>query len=292
MTSTPRHPELEADQRADRRTWVYFAVFLFASFLVTSLSDQHDIQKAGLPYANMPWLAQATSHLVILAMTPFITFMLSRFPLADWRRTLPVHAVAVVMFSVVHILAMVALRKLLAPVFFGVTYDFGLTDLSTWLYEFRKDVLSYALIAAIFATNRLAEQRGMEARAAQKEASERHRLTLKSGGRTYFVDADDIIWVRAASNYVEVVTPARTYLARATLTELEKLLTAAGGSHARVHRSHLVNLEKVSEIRPTGEGDVTLTLESGDVVPGSRRYRDAYAPPVAGDGAAASRQSG
>ncbi|WP_300391355.1 LytTR family DNA-binding domain-containing protein [Henriciella sp.] len=277
MSERQHHPEIEADKRADRRTWIYFAGFLFASFLVLSMSDQHDMRRAGADHPEMAWLSQATSHLVILAMTPFITFMLSRFPLSDWRRSLPVHAGAVVVFSLVHILAMVALRKALSPVFIGVPYEFGLADPSTWLYEFRKDVLSYALITAIFAMNRLAEQRGLEAKAAQKEASERHRLTLKSGGRTYFVDASEIVWVRAASNYVEVVTPGRTYLARATLTELEKLLETAGGHHVRVHRSHLVNLDRVTEIRPTGEGDVTLTLETGDDVPGSRRYRERYA---------------
>jgi hypothetical protein len=41
-----------------------------------------------------------------------------------------------------------------------------LADPSIWLYEYRKDVLSYTLIAAIFALNRLVEQRGLEARAA------------------------------------------------------------------------------------------------------------------------------
>ena len=87
-----------------------------------------------------------------------------------------------------------------------------------------------------------------------------------------------MVWARAASNYVEVVTPGRTYLARSTLSELEKLLQAAGGRHVRVHRSHVVNLDKVSEITPTGEGDVTLTLETGETVPGSRRYRDAFSP--------------
>ena len=278
MSQTARHPEIEADRRADRRTWVYFGGFLFASFLVLSLSDQHDMARAGRPYPDMAWLSQATSHLVIFAMTPFITFMLSRFPLSAWRRTLPMHIGAVIAFSVVHILAMVALRKLFSPVLFGVPYEFGLADPSAWLYEFRKDVLSYALIAAIFAISRDAEQRGLESRAAQADASERHRLTLKSGGRTFFVDAADVIRVRGASNYVEVVTPARTYLARSTLGELETLLAAAGGRHVRVHRSHIVNLDRVTEIRPTGEGDVTLRLDTGEDVPGSRRYRGRYQP--------------
>ena len=157
MSTAKHHPEIEADRRADRRTYVYFAVFLFASFIVLASSDQYDRLKAGAPDPNMPWLSQATSHLVVFAMTPFITFMLSRYPVAAWRRTLPMHLGAIVVFSVVHILAMVVLRKALSPLIFGAPYDFGLADPSVWLYEFRKDVLTYALIATIFAMNRLAE---------------------------------------------------------------------------------------------------------------------------------------
>lgn len=283
MSTSDLHPELEADRRADRLTWIYFGCFLFASFLVESLSDQFELVRSGSPHPNLPWLSQATSHGVILALTPFITFMLSRFPLSagQWRPHLAIHAAATVVFSVAHILAMVALRKLLTPAFFGVPYDFGLSDVSVWLYEYRKDVLSYSLIAAIFWMNRLVEQRALDARVARRDASELHRLTLKSGGRTYFVNAADIVWAKAAGNYVEVFAAGKTYLARLTLTELTRLLNAAGDRHVRVHRSHIVNLDRVREILPTGEGDVVLRLDTGDEVPGSRRYRAQFEPELA-----------
>ena len=278
MEIVSTHPELEADRRADRKTWLYFACFLFASFVVESLSDQHVLLRTGDPYPNLPWLSQASSHGVILALTPFITFMLSRFPLTAeaWKVNLLVHATATIAFSAVHILAMVAIRKLLSPIIFGVPYEFGLTDVSVWLYEFRKDVLTYTLIAALFWLNRMVEQRALDERGAKRDATDLHRLTLKSGGRSYFVNAPDVISAKAAGNYVEVVTEGREYLARMTLTELSRLLQAAGDRHVRVHRSHLVNLDRVSEIVPTGEGDVTLRLDTGAEVPGSRRYRAQY----------------
>ena len=279
MVTETQHPEIRADARADRRTWFFFALFMVASFFEKSLSDHDDLVRAGSTHPNLPWLSQATSHLVILAMVPFITFMLSRFPFTSdrWRQNLAIHAAATVAFSAVHIFLMVWFRKLLTPLVFGFPYDFGLTDLSLWLYEYRKDVLSYTLIAAIFWMNRVAEQKAMEAEAARSEAKDRHRLTLKSGGRTYFVTADDVIWAKDASNYVEVVTPTKTYLARMTLTELERLLEEAGGHHVRVHRSHIVNLDHVRVITPTGEGDALIELDTGDTVPGSRRYRERYA---------------
>ncbi|WP_273241246.1 LytR/AlgR family response regulator transcription factor [Hyphomonas atlantica corrig.] len=278
MEIVSTHPELEADRRADRKTWLYFACFLFASFVVESLSDQHVLLRTDDPYPNLPWLSQASSHGVILALTPFITFMLSRFPLTTeaWKVNLLVHAAATIAFSVVHILAMVAIRKLLSPIIFGIPYEFGLSDVSVWLYEFRKDVLTYTLIAALFWLNRMVEQRALDERGAKRDATDLHRLTLKSGGRSYFVNAPDVISAKAAGNYVEVVTEGREYLARMTLTELSRLLQAAGDRHVRVHRSHLVNLDRVSEIVPTGEGDVTLRLDTGAEVPGSRRYRAQY----------------
>lgn len=278
METVSTHPELEADRRADRKTWLYFACFLFASFIVESLSDQHLLLRTGAQNPNLPWLSQASSHGVILALTPFITFMLSRFPLTAevWKVNLLVHAVATIAFSVVHILAMVAIRKAFSPVIFGVPYEFGLTDVSVWLYEFRKDVLTYTLIAALFWLNRMVEQRALDERGAQRDASDLQRLTLKSGGRSFFVNAPDVIWAKAAGNYVEVVTEGRVYLARMTLTELSRLLSAAGDRHVRVHRSHIINLDRVSEIVPTGEGDVLLRLETGAEVPGSRRYRAQY----------------
>ncbi|MEZ5954952.1 MAG: LytTR family DNA-binding domain-containing protein [Hyphomonas sp.] len=49
-------------------------------------------------------------------------------------------------------------------------------------------------------------------------------------------------------------------------------------SHARVHRSHIVNLDRVRAISPTGEGDAVIELDTGETVPGSRRYRDRFAP--------------
>ena len=155
----------------------------------------------------------------------------------------------------------------------GYEYRYGLDDVSVWIYEYRKDLLTYILLAMIFYLSRQVEQRTLELKAARREARERQRLTLKSGGRTFLIDANDVILAKAASNYVEVVTPQKTYLARLTLTELERLLTSAGDQYARVHRSYLVNFDHVREILPNGEGDVVLELVSGDQVPGSRRYR-------------------
>ena len=111
METKTQHPEIRADARADRRTWFFFGLFMLASFFEKSLSDRHDLLRAGSAHPDLPWLSQATSHIVILAMVPFITTMLSRFPLsADrWRPNLAIHALATV------VLAAFDVAKILTP---------------------------------------------------------------------------------------------------------------------------------------------------------------------------------
>ena len=278
MAHPPLHPELQADRTADRRTWLFFGVFLICSCIVEASSDHAEHVWSGNSDWRGPWLWQATSHVVIFMVAPIIPFMLSRFPITRraWPRAVPAHFAASLVFSASHILLMVALRVWLSPILAGYEYDYDLGAFSVWLYEYRKDLLTYILLVMIFDLSRQVEQRTLELTAARTEARERHRLTLKSGGRTFLIDAHDVIWAKAASNYVEVVTPQKIYLARLTLTELERLLASAGDQYVRVHRSYLVNFDHVREILPTGQGDVVLHLASGDEVPGSRRYRRAF----------------
>ena len=116
--------------------------------------------------------------------------------------------------------------------------------------------------------------RQLEAEVARAEARQTHRLTLKCGGRTLRIAADEFRAAQAAGNYVEIRLAGGEHLARSTLTELERQLSEAGIDAVRVHRSWLVNRDAIREIAPTGEGDVAITLDTGAKVPGSRRYRD------------------
>ena len=276
MTTTQTHPEHLADRHADRQTWVLVVILVFAYFLVEASSDQFDLARDGHTEWVYPWIWQGSSHLAALIFIPIVPVMLSRFPVSasNWYRTLPAHILASMVFSACHILTMVAIRKIAQSFLSSEPYEFGLFQPEIWLYEYRKDILSYTLLALAFSTGRLLEQRALEARAAREDAHERGRLTLKSGGRTLFIQADDVIRAKAASNYVEVTTPHQTHLARMPLSELERLLHESGTGHIRVHRSYLVHTGHIQEIRPTGDGNVTILLENGAQIPGSRSYRD------------------
>ena len=275
MTKPLPHPESQADRQADRWALAGFVVFMVLSFLIQATSIQIEDRHAALE----PWIREAASHVTLLALVPFFPRVLDIAPISlrTWRHWLPIHIAACLGFIVLHVLSFVLLRKLAYPVFLGTTYEFGLADPINWIYEARKDAYGYGITMALFSLARSAMQNRLESRAVDEMASREHRLMLKSGGRTVMVNAGDVIHAKAAANYVEVVTPSRTHLARMTLTELERLLEGAGGRHVRVHRSHIVNLDHVRIIAPTGEGDALIELDTGEKVPGSRRYRDRYA---------------
>jgi DNA-binding LytR/AlgR family response regulator len=155
-----------------------------------------------------------------------------------------------------------------------VYFDDVPTDL---LYEYRKDLLPYAVIILLLTLVRSVEEHRREAEAARAEARDTGRLTLKTGGRTLFLDAQSLDWASAAGNYVEIRANGATHLARLSLTALEQQLSAAGVEVARVHRSRLVNRNKVREIAPTADGDFRVKMTDGTEFRGSRRFRAVFA---------------
>jgi DNA-binding LytR/AlgR family response regulator len=166
-----------------------------------------------------------------------------------------------------HIGSMVGLRKAVY-VAMGDFYDFSHGALGRELfYEWRKDVLTYSLLAATYYFYRRYE----EQRAARNAPLADDRIEVRDGGAAVFLAPGDISHVEAAGNYVEFHTATRTHLVRGTLASWEARLTARG--FVRVHRSRLVNRTKIAALKPTPSGDVEITLNEGRTVLGSRRYR-------------------
>ena len=273
-----------ADRRADRVSYLISVGIVLLSLAVRGLTVMDQVELSVRSIAPIePWIWETASHFAILVALPIIPLALTRAPLtrATWRWALPAHGLAFLAFSILHILVMVVLRKLAYAVVMDGPYVFGLADPSTWLYEMRIDLFTYVLVGLGFSANRLLEQARLETEAARSEASTGGRLMLKCGGRTLFVDPREVVRVQAAGNYVEVFTGGPPRLARMTLSEMEGLISSASTRHARVHRSHIVNLDAVREAVPGRDGGLELHLINGDVVPTSRRYRDAVDPMAA-----------
>ena len=103
----------------------------------------------------------------------------------------------------------------------------------------------------------------------QKEPS---RLAIRDGGRTTWVNQDDIEWIDAAGDYMCVQSLGVTYIMRKTMKELEKELDAS--ILQRIHRSTIVNVGQVREMESHINGEYFLTLQSGHRVKLSRTYKD------------------
>lgn len=97
------------------------------------------------------------------------------------------------------------------------------------------------------------------------------RLVVKSGGRISLVNAAQIDWISAADNYIELHVAKASHFVRMTLTELEQKLPPK--KFQRISRSHLVNLDRIKEIRPRSHGDATVVLHTGEALPVSRNLR-------------------
>ena len=95
-----------------------------------------------------------------------------------------------------------------------------------------------------------------------------HRVLLRSGTKSYYVDVDDIDWIESDNYYARIWTGVRSHLLRQSLSQLEASLNAR--QFVRVHRSAIVNVARVGDIRQTGIGRYAVMLRDGTQVPLSR----------------------
>jgi two-component system, LytTR family, response regulator len=98
------------------------------------------------------------------------------------------------------------------------------------------------------------------------------KMAIRDGHRIVRVDVDAIRWIDAAGDYMCVHTPDETHVLRATMAELEQRLDPR--RFQRVHRSTIVNMAHVKELRPHQNGEYFLVLDSGQELKLSRSYRD------------------
>ncbi|MFP3942824.1 MAG: LytR/AlgR family response regulator transcription factor [Alphaproteobacteria bacterium] len=96
-------------------------------------------------------------------------------------------------------------------------------------------------------------------------------LSIRDRGRVARVPVADIDWVEAERDYMCIHTSGQTYLMRETMTRLEERLNPA--QFSRVHRSALVNLAKIRELRSGEQGGMSLLLRNGVEIPVGRSYR-------------------
>jgi two-component system, LytTR family, response regulator len=97
------------------------------------------------------------------------------------------------------------------------------------------------------------------------------RLVIKSAGRVFFLRVEEIDWIEAAGNYVRLHVGKETHLLRDTMSSLETRLDPR--KFLRIHRSTMVNIERIQELQPLFHGDYVVILRDGTQLNMSRGYR-------------------
>jgi hypothetical protein len=258
--------------------WVALAT---ANLVGNSVTIGIDLARIGHdvpPWA--PWVWEASSAATWLALLPLLLWFDRRFPLqaGRFRRSVPAHLLFSVPFSFLHVAGMVVLREI-AYAAMGADYDFGAWG-PNLAYEYLKDLRTYAAFLAVvylyrFVLRRWQGEAGFLTEGREDLAAEpvSDRFLVKKLGREFLVRVDDIDWIEASGNYVNLHVGERVYPLRDTMTGIATRLDRL--RFARVHRSAIVNLDRVREIEPFDTGDARAHLQGGGAVAVSRRYRQA-----------------
>ncbi len=96
------------------------------------------------------------------------------------------------------------------------------------------------------------------------------RLAVRSAGKTVFVDVEDVDWIEAAENYVQLHAGRAGHLIHVTMNTLEKSLDPE--VFVRIHRSVIVNVKRIKELQPALHGEYVITLGNGVRLQSGRLY--------------------
>ncbi|MQP64463.1 DNA-binding response regulator [Niveispirillum sp. SYP-B3756] len=265
------------------RPYLLLALLVLLSNSFNVMTAVQEGEWAGKP---LSWwfiaMLEGSSGIMILATSILPALALARAPLsAPWGRQALAHLPALLLFSTLHVVGMAGLRELCSWLF-DLNYHFRLSP-DVMLYEFRKDAITYIVLAAIFVATGLGRVRpendtGMPSPVTTNMPTPiaPAQFDIRDGARLWRVSVADILAVRSAGNYAEfLLADGRALLMRATLTQLLADLSPHG--LVRPHRSWLVNPAHVRALLPDGSGDYSLTLSDSRTIPASRRYPTALA---------------
>jgi two-component system LytT family response regulator len=100
------------------------------------------------------------------------------------------------------------------------------------------------------------------------------RLVIRSAGRVVFLRADDVEWFEGCANYVRLHVGKESHLMREKISALEGRLDPK--KFVRIHRSSIVRIDQIKELRSTGDGDHVVILQDGTRRSLSRGYRERF----------------
>jgi hypothetical protein len=261
----------------------WLALLILTNAVVGTLSGAHDAAQHGNPYSlTRPAYFEITGGLAALLLLPLLRRGIHLVGgCRSWITTLGMAALIASLYAVAHIAILIPMRKLSFGIV-GGTYHFD------WLAQgppdFRHELVAFMVLGGafwLFDLRKPASATLAEPKQAPPQAAE-PRLWLRDGTTAVRVDPRAIVTVASAGNYVEFSLTDRNYLIRGTLAGEEARLRPFGVR--RVHRTRLVNLDHIAAVEPRPGGDFILRMDSGELIAGSRRYRETVramtAPPA------------
>ncbi len=106
----------------------------------------------------------------------------------------------------------------------------------------------------------------------RKDQKNTESIIIKCEGHIYFIKTDKIDWIESSGNYVTIHSENQEHMCRDTLKNLEKKLD--NKQFVRVHRTKIVNVTHIKEIKPWFHGDSIIVLQNKKEIPLSRNYKE------------------
>ena len=259
--------------------WAYWPIVHSIQASLNATSVIMEYTRRGMPLDTWePYVWEFSSVASAMLGIWLIVQFDRRFSLKSqylWRN-LVAHAAFSLVYSAVHVIGMVFIRELIYQQA-GRKYDLGNWAFEAW-YEYRKDALTYLSVVVTLYLYRFVSSRIISEASpiADGDTQSTNQLTdrflVRKFGREFLLKANDVEWVEAAGNYMNMYSMDRVYPVRETMARLEKCLDAS--LFVRVHRSHIVNLDFIESITPVDSGDAVINMRDGTQIRLSRRYRN------------------
>lgn len=216
------------------------------------------------------------------ALAPFVVWLVRRVPPSRerWPQALVLHLLAASFLAVLHPTLAISLSALvegLGNISFLESVQGLVLKRYTLSFTTYVSITAVAIAADSFRRSRNREERAARLAAALQEASTRaatepaRRLLVRRDDQERFVLVDRIDRIEAEGNYVRIHAGEETYFERRTLKSLETQLGPT--RFLRVHRSHIVNVDRIDRIEAGFKGAYEVVLRDGTRLGLSRTYR-------------------
>ncbi len=252
--------------------WVFWSVVFVLGFLAAwknSLTTSADLLRNDVPFKSWhPYVWEYTSFVCIFILYFAVYRLAHKYPLfvSKWPKNFIIHVLASVLFSLLHVLWMVWLRQLIYH-WMGSTYDFG-DWINEWLYEYRKDVVTYFVFILLLA----AYKHFTQVKQPTKNVTGKKKFQVKNKQGVFWLDQAEIITIESGGNYVYFHTNQQVIPMRGTMAEVVKSIDHA--DFMRIHRSYIVNLKHSKALKKNNADSSELVLLNGKSIPVSKKYRN------------------